>query len=240
MRRKSLSISALALVLVPSIAAAYVQPAESILAAAAARRARIGFTTIVAEVIYEKGDERIPVWEAIKAGKAHRVEHRKPDATEVTLTVEGKRWHFANGKSAGQPERINSDLMLTFLAGAGGEGGGKLGVLFLKKNQIGDEVSLGRSVDKRIAYVIGGKSWESDKPQLWIDKEFLVPVRLITKGDDGSMIDIRLLGWGSGSTEEWYPRRIETYKNGQLVEATTYDRARLNETVESSLFEPPS
>jgi hypothetical protein len=54
------------------------------------------------------------------------------------------------------------------------------------------------------------------------------------------MVDTRLLDWGSGSTDEWYPRRIETYRNGTLVEAYTYDRAKLNESVEASLFEPPT
>jgi hypothetical protein len=54
------------------------------------------------------------------------------------------------------------------------------------------------------------------------------------------MLDIRLLDWGAGSTDEWYPRRIVTYRNGQLVEAYTYDRAKLNQSLEASLFEPPS
>ena len=158
----------------------------------------------------------------------------------MVLTTDGKRWRFAAGKPAGPPERISSDLFLTFLARLDGDPGGRNGILFLKRHQIDSEaVSLGR-IDKRIAYVIGGRSWETDKPQLWIDKEYLVPIRLITKGEDGAMIDVRLLGWGSGSTDEWYPRRIETWRNGTLVEATTYDRARLNDSLEPSLFEPPS
>jgi hypothetical protein len=240
MQRKSLSILALALVLAPSIAVAYVQPAEAILAAAAARRAKIGFTTIVAEGTYEQGEQRIPVWEAIKANKAHRVEYRKPDGAEVILTVESRRWRFTGGKSAGQPERVNADLFMTFLARPDLDPGGRLGMLFLKRHGIGEEVSLGRSTDKRVAYVIGAKAWETDKPSLWIDKEILVPLRLITKAEDGALIDIRLIGWGSGSTEEWYPRRVETYRNGQLLDATTYDRATLNATVDASVFEPPS
>jgi hypothetical protein len=217
-----------------------VQPADAILANVGARRARIGFSTIVAEGTVEMGEQRFPVWEAIKAGKARRVEYRKPEGTEVELTTEGKRWRFATGKPAGQPERISSDLFLTFLARLDGDPGGRNGILFLKRHQIDSEVvNLGR-MDRRIAYVIGAHAWELDKPQLWIDKEYLVPTRWIRKAEDGAMEDVRLTGWGSGSTDEWYPRRIEVWRNGQLVEATTYDRARLNESVESSLFEPPS
>jgi hypothetical protein len=240
MRRKSLSLLALALVMVPSLAVGYVQPADSILASAAARRARIGFSTIVAEGTYEQGDQRFPVWEAIKAGKAHRVELRKPDLTEVVLTIEGRRWRFATGKPAGQPERISADLIMTFVGRPESDPGGRQGILFLKRHKIDEEeVNLGR-LDDRIAYVIGAKPWEVDKPQLWIDKEYLVPTRLITKADDGAMIDVRLRGWGSGPVSEWYPRRIETWRNGQMVDAYTYHRAMLNESLEPSLFEPPS
>jgi hypothetical protein len=240
MRRKSLGVCALALVMFPSLAAATMPAADGILASAASRRARIGFSTIVAEGHYEQGDQRVPVWEAIKAGKAHRIEYRKPDATEVVLTMGDKRWRFANGKPAGQPERVTADLIMTFLAKPEPDPGGRHGMLFLKRHKIDElSVNLGR-MQKRIAYVIGGKSWEQDKPQLWIDKELMVPTRLITKADDGAMVDTRLLDWGSGSTDEWYPRRIETYRNGTLVEAYTYDRAKLNVSVEASLFEPPT
>ncbi len=240
MRRKSLILSALALVSVPSIAVAYVQPADAILASAAARRARIAFHTIVAEGTYEQGDQRIPIWEAIKAGKAHRIEYRKPGGTEVDLTVDSRRWHFTPGKPAGAPERVPGDLFMTFIARPDTDPGGRQGILFLKRHKIDEEVvSLGR-VDKRIAYVIGARPWEDTRPQLWIDKEMMVPTRLITKADDGAVVDTRLLGWGSGSTDEWFPQRIEVYRNGQLVEAYTYQRAVLNQSLEPSLFEPPA
>jgi outer membrane lipoprotein-sorting protein len=228
MTRKSPAILALALMVAPSIAAAYMPAADGILSSVAARRARIGFSTIVAEGHYEQGDQRVPVWEAIKAGKARRIEYRKPAGTEVVVTTNGRR------------NSALADLIMTFLARSDPDPGGRQGLLFLKRHKIDElEVSLSRQ-QKRISYVIGAKPWETEKPQLWIDKEMLVPARLITKDDDGATLDIRLLDWGAGSTDEWYPRRIETYRNGQLAETYTYERAKLNEALAPSLFEPPS
>jgi hypothetical protein len=224
----------------PTDAAAYLLPSDAILSIVASKRAGIGFTTLVAEGVRTAGGERAKVWEGIRAGKAHRIELERPGATDVVLTIDGKRWKFQLGKKAGPPEKVKADLIMTFLGTPEKDPGGKRGILFLKRYEIDDEiVSLDRQND-RIAYVIGAKPWEDDKPQLWIDKEYMLPTRLMVKEDDGTALEMRLLDFGSGATGEWYPRRIETYRNGQLVESTTYSSANLNLALEDSLFEPPS
>lgn len=244
MRRKSLPVWALTLaaaVAAPAVALAYILPADAILSSVAARRARIDFSTLVAEGTRQNGDGvRIPVWEGIRAGKAHRIEHRGPDQTDVILTVDKKRWRFTLGQPPGTPERVTADLIMTFLGTPARDPGGRRGILFLKRHKIDEDVISLDRLKGRIAYVIGAKPWEEEKPQLWIDKEFLLPIRLLTKGDDGSTVDVRLLGYGSGATGEWFPRRIETYRNGDLVESVTYDSAELNTNLDDALFEPPS
>lgn len=244
MRRKSLPAWALTLaagMTVPAIALAYILPADAILASVAARRARIDFSTLVAEGTLQNGDgARVPVWEAIRAGKAHRVEHRGEERTEVILTVDKKRWRFTLGQPPGPPERVTADLIMTFLGTPARDPGGRRGILFLKRHKIDEDVVSLDRLGGQIAYVIGAKPWEGEKPQLWIDKEFLLPIRLITEGKDGSTLDVRLLGYGSGATGEWYPRRIQTYRNGELIETVTYDSAELNTNLDDGLFEPPS
>lgn len=239
-RSTPFALVALAGVIAPATALAYLLPAEVIFSGAAKRRADIAFSTIVVEGTYQRGDAPpVRVWEAIREGKAHRVERKSDAGTEVLLTVPGKRWSFKLGERS-KAERWPSDLILDFLGTADKDGGGQRGVAFLKQRGIdADEVSLARQ-DKRPCYVIGAKPWEPTKPQLWIDKSLLVPVRLVEVDKNGSVTETRLLGIGSEVTNEWFPRRIEVWRDGKLVEATTYTSARLNEEVSEDLFRPPS
>src|SRR5262245_44668186 len=70
---------------------AYILPAEAVLSGVARRRAEIGFSSIVVEGTYQRGEggPSLQVWEAIKANRAHRVERRDGTNTEVQLTLPG-------------------------------------------------------------------------------------------------------------------------------------------------------
>jgi hypothetical protein len=89
-----------------------------------------------------------------------------------------------------------------------------------------DVVSYTR-VDGRVAYLIGAKSWETDKPSVAIDKESLVVLRVRTtvKGDK---LESRYLGWGSSVGGNWYPLTIESYKNGALIRRTVTQSVERN------------
>lgn len=246
MERKSImrSMSALALAglaAVPFVAYAYLLPADAILSTAARKRAEIGFTTIVAEGTYQRGEgaPKLKVWEAVRANKAHRVERRDGNNTEVALTVPGKRYSFKTGERTPAPQKFNGDLIFTFFAATERDPGKTS--QFLRAHDIDDNiVSLSR-LEGRVAYVIGAKPWETNKSQLWIDKELFLPIRLIhVDRQSSSVTDTRFLGVGSAITSEWFPQRIELWKDGKLVESTTYSSARLNEEVSEDLFRPPA
>src|SRR5262245_27289490 len=95
-----------AVVALASSAFAYILPAEAILSAVARRRAEIGFSTIVVEGSFQRGDggPSLQVWEAIKANRAHRAERRDGTNTEVALTLPGKHWSYRTGERAGAPQ----------------------------------------------------------------------------------------------------------------------------------------
>ena len=74
--------------------------------------------------------------------------------------------------------------------------------------------SLGRFEDK-IAFVLGAEYPDDSVNQLWVDKETLLPLRLIIKGFNGGAVsgsvEVRYLTWWSiGETR--YPSRIEFYQ----------------------------
>lgn len=230
-----------AVVTLASSAFAYILPAEAILNAVARRRAEIGFSTIVVEGTFQRGDggPSLQVWEAIKANRAHRAERRDGTNTEVALTLPGKHWSFKAGERAGAAQKWPGDLIFTFFGST--EKDSARTSQFLRAHDIDENVVSLSRLDKRVAYVIGAKAWEENKSQLWIDKDLNLPIRLIqVDKNSGAVTDTRLLGVGSAVTGEWYPQRIEVWQNGKLVEATTYTSARLNEEVSEDLFKPPS
>lgn len=229
------------LVLLPSSARAYILPAPSILSIVAKHRARLGFKSIVATGKLRTGSGPAKdVWMGILAGRGHRTEVKTSDGTKVTLTTsDNRRFAFDLGSPAGAATRVKDDLFTNFLARPKIDPGGSRGVLFLKKNRIDDEVvSLGRH-HRRVVYIIGAKPWETDRPQLWIDKELMVPVRLITL-DGGQIRDLQLLEFGSGLTGAWLPRRIEVREGGTLIEATDFESVTPNGKIDEGLFSAPA
>jgi len=230
----------LALTAVAGSAAAYIMPAEAILGSVARRREGLGFKSIIVEGIRKKGKEgpEEPVWEAIIPGGVHRREIRGEGTTDVTLTAGTRRAVWREGEKA-QNTRIKPDPIIAFLAQTSMESRAEGRALLEAYGIDSTEVSLSR-LDRTIAYVIGAKPWELDKPQLWIDKSFRVPIRLIEidpKTKD--VTDTRYIGYGAAQTGEWWPRKIEVYKNGTLLEVTTYTDVQVNEPLDAGLFKPP-
>jgi hypothetical protein len=239
-RRAPLAMG-LTLALTASAADAYVLPAEAILGSVARRREGATFKSLTVEGVrkhLEPDGEDIKVWEAILPGVGHRVELRAASGTTVILTLGTKRWIYKEGEKVA-PTKIKPSLITSFLGDVTAERGE--GREFVKAYGIEtDVVSLTR-LDKTISFVIGAKPWEPNKPQLWIDKGYRVPTRLVEVDmKTGETTDTRLTGYGSPQTGEWWPRKIEVYKAGKLVESTIYDDAHVNEPVEASLFKPPT
>ncbi len=236
----------LAITATAQIAAAYILPAEAILGSIARRREGLAFKSVVVTGTTKKGATTSAtlvapeqdVWEAIVPGGAHRREIRGGEKAEVTLTVGARRWTWKDGER-GQAVRIKPDPIAVFLANTNAEARGDGRALIDAYGIDLDTVSLSR-LDRTIAYVIGAKPWELEKPQLWIDKSFRVPIRLIdVDPKTNAVTDTRYIGFGAAQTGEWWPRKIEVYKDGQLVEVTTYTDVEINEPLDKGLFTPP-
>src|SRR5258708_3299970 len=208
-------VALIAVSALPAIALAYILPAEAILSTMARRRAEIAFSTLVAEGTYQaSGGPTATVWEVLVPGRVRRVERKRPASPEITLIKETKRWSYKLGEKSPAPTKGPSDLFLVFLGASDKDPGGGRGSAFLRSRGIDESVVSLSRLDKRASFVIGAKPWESKKPQLWVDKEFFLPSRLVeVDKQSGSITDTRLLGYGSAATGEWYPQRIEVWKD---------------------------
>ena len=108
--------------------------------------------------------------------------------------------------------------------------------------QLGVDVSLsslGRFEDK-IAFVIGANYPGETANQLWVDKDTLLPLRLILKGAYGTKfsdtVEVRyLIWWKIGKTH--YPSRIEFYQGDNLVRVNQAQNCEENATFSEALFD---
>jgi hypothetical protein len=95
------------------------------------------------------------------------------------------------------------------------------------------DVTLGR-FDGRIAYVIGGRAKEA-KPLAFVDKDGFQPLRLVA-AEGSALVDVRLLGWGSPTGGEWFPRAIEVMEGESLRLRFTTEKATANPKIADALF----
>lgn len=101
--------------------------------------------------------------------------------------------------------------------------------------------SFGRD-ERKVVYIIGARSWEQDKPQLWLDKSTYLPVRVrgqVKENGQQVTFETRLLEWGSSVAGNWFPRVIEEYRNGELVRRSEVTEVKLNQNLPESMFDIP-
>lgn len=99
--------------------------------------------------------------------------------------------------------------------------------------------SLGRFEDK-IAFVVGANYPDETGNQLWVDKETLLPLRLIIRrvpgADHSSKVEIRyLIWWNIGETR--YPSKIEFYQDDYLVRVSEAQNFEENAMFSEDLFD---
>lgn len=96
-------------------------------------------------------------------------------------------------------------------------------------------VTLARHPDG-IAYVIGAHVWETDKPQIWIDKASYMPVRIRipTRLHSGPpvMRETRLLNYAAG-----LPRLFEVYDDDKLIRRSEVTQVAINQNLPETLFD---
>lgn len=247
MTHRLAGLSALALglggLLWTDAAAAYILPAHAIVKQLHEARAAMRIRTLKLEgdrLI--PGQDPLPFKELYKGPLAHRVELKTPEGQQLLLDLRGKRYTKLPGQSATVTEGDAMSRMLSLLLTTNRDGKNTLS--WIKSLNIStDLVSLNR-LDGRPVYVIGAASRDLAPPQLWIDHDLLVPVRLLLGTPGKDRLDVRLTGWDLEPDElekakdpkktaekaigRVYPKMIERYDNDQLSLRLTYRTLKLN------------
>ena len=60
-------------------------------------------------------------------------------------------------------------------------------------------------------------------------------MRLVS-AEGGAMLDVRLLGWGSPTGGDWFPRAVEVWRDDAIQLRFTTERAAANPRLADPLF----
>jgi hypothetical protein len=95
------------------------------------------------------------------------------------------------------------------------------------------DATLGR-FDGQIAYVIGARA-NDPKPRAFVAKDGFQPLRLVAD-EGGGLRDVRLLGWGSPTGGDWFPRAAEVWEGDKAKIRFATERAAANPRLPELLF----
>jgi len=232
------------LLLVATAAYAYVPPADFVLRMVAERRFKLNIVDLTVQLATDKPGHKGVIEERIYIKSPERM-RRVRQADGVTTL-----WVQVEDKAAEGPEgglklvKGNLDLLPILLQPAGSELDDVQVRLVGALKRLGidtTKVTLGRS-GQNVAYVVGGRSTDTDKTQLWVDKETYLPIKVVLPKKVGAGVErteIRWLEFGSAVTGDWFPRVIEVWKDGKRIERSEVSKVDVNKKVPDTLFTLP-
>ena len=231
----------------------YVLPVPGILKRAAARRAELSLDALdVTGTLQAEGDAAariaavaglrpgarvaLPARVAVKVPGRCRLELAPPDAAEADRPFVSLRDARLGGRGL---DAIPAAVALVRAVCAllalptGGEADVTWAEALSRRGVALGDAELGR-FNGRIAYVIGGRARDT-RPLAWFDKESFQPVRL-QSAEAGTLLDVRLLDWGSPTGGDFFPRAVEVWDRDALRLRFTTERAAANPRLPDALF----
>jgi outer membrane lipoprotein-sorting protein len=175
-------------------------------------------------------------YEFIRFPERFRMDFGSADSGNAAIFRRDSCYRFRNGKL--RSTTINNNEGLIFLLG---------GMFFYPLEQV-DKIfdSLRYDLAKghedvwkgRPVYVIGAGKGEDNANQLWVDKEFLYPVRML-KMSPQSRLEALFEDW-KPMDGGWLETKCSFYVNGKLAQVETYHDYKTNITLDDRLFDPAS
>lgn len=110
----------------------------------------------------------------------------------------------------------------------------------LRRQGIGTDISSMGRFDGNLVYIVGAQYPDEATPQLMVDKNSFLPVRLLLPfglTDTGNnFLDIRFHEWRKNG-KIWYPGVIDFYTNGQLTREFVTDEEIVNPSFDENTFD---
>ena len=240
--RVALTLASLAALLVCRSAHAYLLPAESLARLLAEVRHGVAVRDVTLQLNADLLDHDHQVDERLYLKRPERARLVSlDDTTFVSVDREGQA---ASGEDkALKPVAGVSPNLVPILLFPKGKDVEEISSRLLRAIQaVGVDtkvISLGR-LGETVCYVIGARAWEPEKPQVWLDKGNMSPVRTIipNKGADKTLlIETRLLEYGQGPAGAGIPRVFEEYHDGKLVRRAEVVSSQTDQNLPETLFQ---
>lgn len=243
-RRGLASVVLLALVATAAPVSAYVPASDFLLKLLADKRRELGVKDVSAQLVAEVEGVEGQVDEHLymKAPERLRLVSQRDDGPIVYVEREGQR--AAGPENALKRLTSVTDLTAVLFMPAGNELEAIASRLLSTLRALGVDtsiVSLGRQEDT-LAYIIGARPFEPDKPQVWVYKQSLLPMRtvLFEHGRGApSRVEVRYLDFGSPVGGDYLPGAIEVYRDGKRVRRAELQKLSVNQGLPETLFDVP-
>ena len=222
-KRSKLVILVLA-VLAASTALAYIPPASFLLDRLAYKRTQTGVRRLKVKMQCQGVEHNLYL--------KHFGKVRRERGSQVEICKSGKCWLKGD---AAKPRQLPKWAYLPYLYFVEGEVKGSRWLALLESLKVNTKVDALTRFHSRVAFVLGAKSWERDRPQFWLDKDRYVPLRLMLL-DGKSLVDIQWLDWGTKTGGDWFPSVMEIHRDGKVVERCEVDEVTTGVSIPDDLF----
>jgi hypothetical protein len=223
---------------------AYVPSADFLLKLLAEKRRELALKDVSAQLVAEvEGVEgQVDEHLYLKAPERVRLVSQREDGPIVYVEREGQR--AAGPENALKRLAGAADLTGLLFMPAGTELEAMGSHLLSTLKSLGVDtgiVSLGRQ-DDTLAYIIGARPFEPDKPQVWIYKQSLQPMRTVLFEHGRatpSRVEVRYLDFGSPVGGDYLPGAIEVHRDGKRVRRAELQKVAVNQGLPDTLFDVP-
>ncbi len=240
---KAAGVIALFILFAARPAYAHVPPGTFIVAKMAEKRASLNLTDLDLSLSSDKDGEASTERLYLKRGGKLRWVRNEDGGESVTIVDAGRRAETdAQGHTT--VENIAADPLVDFLLPRTQSSESVRAEFIGVCQRLNIDLSvntMGRQ-GGRLAYVYGAKPSDKDKPQIWIDKDSMQPLRVIYAGTHGGKTgiwDLRLMEWNSREAGDAAPHFIERWFDGVLVSKSEVEKAATNVRLAESLFQLP-
>ncbi|MFO0581465.1 MAG: hypothetical protein U0229_04255 [Anaeromyxobacter sp.] len=252
MRARRLAAAVALAAAVPALA--YVLPVSGILKRMGEKRAALNLEALevtgtlraegpgaekLAAVTGRAGAQRValPARLDLKVPGRCRLEAGGPEVAEADRTFASLRGDKVTGKGAladSAPAAALVRAVCTLLATTvSGDASGNYAAALGRRGVGLADAALGR-FEGKVVYLLGAHPKDA-KPLAMVEKDSFQPARLVAQ-EGGALYDVRLLGWGSPTGGDWFPRAIEVWQGEELRLRLTTEKAQANPRLPETLF----
>lgn len=212
-------------------ALAYVPPAEFLLEKMVEKRSKMGYSRLRIAMRCTDGDSKS--YNRLLYLKAPGMVRWEKDGEEVDICRKGACFRKL---STGQTTRLPDWAYLPFLYFAESRFSTSSYLRLLQSLGVKTEIDTIDRFYGNLAFVLGAKHWERDRPQFWLDKDRALPLRLMVR-DGNSIVDIKWVGWGSREGGNWFPEKLEITRDGKILQQCEIEQIGSSVPVPDSLFQ---